>query len=309
MQLHDPPRPGDGHHVTHTIDVNDVISLKVFFQGSGAIPWINWTECPRNPVVSGDPHFWTWSKQKFDYHGECDLQLIESKNFGNGLGLDVQVRATQRSWYSFIETAAVRIGNDILEVGAHGVHYLNGVVSIDFSDAQNPPTLAGYPIKHDKYRRGKGGKENVYEIYLNNSEYITIRSYRDFLYVGLAPGEYLDLKDAVGLMGDWAIGSLYARNGKMPKALERNGRFKMSHSFRTNALRNIQFNVYHLRQQMLTEKCKNPKFRSQRLRLLAPGGVHTESNAFLMSWRRVISNQPRKSDTLIFSSRMRFRTR
>jgi len=212
--LADPPLPGDGKHVTYSINENDVTSLKVAFQGSGGIPYLTYLDCPANPTASGDPHFVTWSKSKFDYHGMCDLQLIESQKFGNGLGLDVQVRTTQRSWYSFIETAAVRIGNDVLEVGTHGIQYLNGNSNIDFANEEAPANLAGYPIKYNKYRRGKGGKERVYEIHLSEHEYIHIRAYKDFLFVSLAPGIYLDLHDAQGLMGDWEEGKMLARDGK-----------------------------------------------------------------------------------------------
>jgi len=208
-QLADPPTPGDGQHVTVAVNTNEVVSLKVAFEGSGGIPYLTYTDCPANPIAQGDPHFATWSKHSFDYHGMCDLQLIESNNFGNGLGLDVQVRTTQRSWYSFIDTAVVRIGNDILEVGTHGIHYLNGDAKIDFKK-----TLAGYPIKYDKYHRGKGGKERVYQIQLGEHEYIHIRAYKDFLFVSLAPGVYMDLQDAVGLMGDWSEGKMLARDGK-----------------------------------------------------------------------------------------------
>jgi hypothetical protein len=42
--------------------------------------------------AQGDPHFKTWRGQHFDFHGECDLVLLHSSEFGSGLGLDIHIR-------------------------------------------------------------------------------------------------------------------------------------------------------------------------------------------------------------------------
>jgi hypothetical protein len=46
--------------------------------------------------ANGDPHFKTWQGQHYDYHGECDLVLLHSSEFGSGLGLDVHIRTKLR---------------------------------------------------------------------------------------------------------------------------------------------------------------------------------------------------------------------
>jgi hypothetical protein len=37
-----------------------------------------------NGGAQGDPHFKTWQGQHFDFHGECDLVLLQSKEFESG---------------------------------------------------------------------------------------------------------------------------------------------------------------------------------------------------------------------------------
>merc|ERR1712151_340570 len=73
------------------------------------------------PVVApsgsnGDPHFKTWKNEHFEYHGQCDLVLVKDEKFADGLGIDVQIRTKLVRFWSYIKSAAIRIGSDILEV-------------------------------------------------------------------------------------------------------------------------------------------------------------------------------------------------
>ena len=57
--------------------------------------------------------------------GECDLVLLVAST----LDLRVHVRTRIRFEYSFIESAAVQIGDDVLEVSSFGSYAVNGVES------------------------------------------------------------------------------------------------------------------------------------------------------------------------------------
>ena len=57
----------------------------------------------------------TWGQTYYDYHGECDLVLLDAPSFAHGLGLTAHTRNKGRYGYSFIESAAIKIGDDILE--------------------------------------------------------------------------------------------------------------------------------------------------------------------------------------------------
>ena len=54
--------------------------------------------------------------------------MAKSPSFDNGIGLDVHARTTiiGGTW-SLASNAAIRIGNDILEIQNDGIHYINGV--------------------------------------------------------------------------------------------------------------------------------------------------------------------------------------
>lgn len=48
--------------------------------------------------------------------GGCDLVQLHNPNFNNGQGLDVHIRTKIVTWWSYIDRAAIRIGDDTIEV-------------------------------------------------------------------------------------------------------------------------------------------------------------------------------------------------
>merc|ERR1712183_677508 len=68
------------------------------------------------PGGQGDPHFMSWKGEHFEYHGQCDMILVKDDDFADGLGLEVQTRTKMIRYWSYIKQAAIRIGEDILEV-------------------------------------------------------------------------------------------------------------------------------------------------------------------------------------------------
>ena len=57
----------------------------------------------------------TWTGHPFDFQGECDLVLADAPHFADGLGMTVHIRTKIRYSYSYVESAIIRIGNDILQ--------------------------------------------------------------------------------------------------------------------------------------------------------------------------------------------------
>jgi hypothetical protein len=153
----------------------------------------------------GDPHFLTWRGHHFDYHGECDLVLIKSDKFESGLGLDVHIRTTLRGDMSYISSAALRIGSDVLEVESQGVYYLNGVLS-----AALPAEFSEFAFSHTQ----PTDKQHVFEVYLGGRERIKLKTYKDFVSVLIEQGHSKHFSDSVGLMGDFKMGHMIARDGK-----------------------------------------------------------------------------------------------
>jgi hypothetical protein len=165
--------------------------------------------CPDCNTVgcNGDPHFKTWRGQHFDYHGECDLVLLHSSAFesGLGLGLDVHIRTKIRRGFSFISSAALRIGKDLLEVESQGVYWLNGVLSADL-----PNEFSGFAFSHTQ----PTDKQHVFDVHLGGRERIKVKTYKDFVSVLIEQASGKHFGDSVGLMGDFRMGHMIARDGK-----------------------------------------------------------------------------------------------
>jgi hypothetical protein len=158
-----------------------------------------------NPGTEGDPHFKTWSGQHYDYHGECDLVLIHNAEFESGLGLDVHIRTKLRRDMSFVSSASLRIGKDILEVASQGVYWFNGVLKADL-----PDKFSGFALTHTQ----PTAKQHMFDVHLGGTEHLQIKTYKDFVSVMIEKGKSENFLHSVGLMGDFGMGHMLARDGK-----------------------------------------------------------------------------------------------
>lgn len=86
------------------------------------------------------PHFEIWGGVGVwcDFHGQCDLVCVDSPEFGVGVGLTVHIRSSPRCVYSHIETAAIKNGGDVLDIGAWGEFFWNGEANSAAKDADFP---------------------------------------------------------------------------------------------------------------------------------------------------------------------------
>jgi hypothetical protein len=66
------------------------------------------------------------------------LVFSRAPAFANGLGLEIHGLTQIESDYSYIESCAIRIGDEVIEIGGWGEHLLNGV-----DDAIMPSTISG----------------------------------------------------------------------------------------------------------------------------------------------------------------------
>jgi hypothetical protein len=123
----------------------------------------------------------------YSYHGQCDLVLARSVEFGAGLGMDVHARTSIVDSWSLISDAAIRIGEDIFEVANDDTYLLNGKDSVEF-----PFTMAGqYTVtkftesisKTDESGETLATTQTRYIIDLGNNENISIGNYRSMLSV------------------------------------------------------------------------------------------------------------------------------
>jgi len=158
----------------------------------------------------GDPHFKDWSGEDFDFHGECDLVLGNAPSFGNGQGLNVHVRTKHQVAYSYIEAAAVKIGDDTFELGSYGEWFLNGVEGADIEEDTN---LAGYRLTVDEKSTKK---KQIFNLHLTKDSKIVMSAYKQLVRVDwdISGADFEQFSDISGLMGSWQSGTHFARDGQ-----------------------------------------------------------------------------------------------
>ena len=170
--------------------------------------------------AGGDPHFRTWSGNRYDFHGHCDLLLLKSPHFGQGQqkhpkdqGLSVHIRSAPfKMVYSYISDIAIQIGDDVLEIGSEGKHYINGVPQQ--IGATHP--VGGYPILSMMTKNGR----HVFRVHLGldrekqyHGQELTIREYKDWITIGVHHPSPEDFADSIGLMGSYPQGTWLGRDG------------------------------------------------------------------------------------------------
>ena len=169
-------------------------------------------------AATGDPHIKTWSGEKFDFMGSCDLVMVKSESYGNGLGLEVQLRTQIRNGdnWSFISAVAIQIGDSTLEVDADGNFFLDGDANVDLFSTK----LSGRRITWQSTRIKSGLTFQQFTVHLgtngnsNEDEKFIIHVKHGLLNVLFENVESSDLGDSVGLMGSYKDGgALIGRDG------------------------------------------------------------------------------------------------
>ena len=120
--------------------------------------------------------------------------------------MDIHIRTTIRDDWSFISAAAVRIGEDILEVQSNKKHYFNGV-----ENAPLPKQWAGFRTKH-MISKHKNRPER-FIVYVGPGR-IEMRVYGDFVGVYIENPLEEHFGDAVGLMGNFKTSKWLLRDGE-----------------------------------------------------------------------------------------------
>lgn len=134
--------------------------------------------------------------------------FLDAPNFDNGNGLTIHLRTTLRYAYSFIESLALKIGPDVLQVSSYGDYMLNGI-----SQASLPNNLSGFTVNHTQVSDIK----HRYVVDLGNSgnsdEMILIETFKDWVSVKVQHLDGPHFKDSTGMMGKFHTGTKLARDG------------------------------------------------------------------------------------------------
>jgi len=118
--------------------------------------------------------------------------------------LNKTVRTQKRHGYSYIESAAIKIGDDILEVGAYGGYMLNGV-----SNAEMPNTLDRYNTVYEKVN----DKVHRFEIDIGKGQTVVVKTLKDLVAVSVHNATAEDFASSQGLLGTFSGGERVGRDG------------------------------------------------------------------------------------------------
>ena len=151
----------------------------------------------------------TWTGRIYDFMGECDLLLTKSVAFGNGLGFEAQIRTTIVDDWSYVSSAAIKIGEDVLEIQSGGVHFLNGVEDANLKKS----VFGGFQVNKHGGKKDDGSVKARYVIKMKAQGKLEIKVYNDFVSVLIGKARFKDFHDSVGLMGSFEEGELMGRDG------------------------------------------------------------------------------------------------
>lgn len=162
------------------------------------------------PNTSGDPHFATWGGEKYDFHGGCDLVLLQSESYANGLGLNIHIRTKINTWWSYIESAVIQLGEHTLEVTSQdgGLYWLNGEKEshkVENGDA----TLGDYGVH---FRRVNDHQTQI-RIDLGDGNAAAIETFKKFTRVNVVPRSIDGFNGSTGMLGSYPGGQRVARDG------------------------------------------------------------------------------------------------
>jgi len=157
---------------------------------------------------NGDPHFKTWKNEHFEYHGQCDIVMVSNPNFANGLGIDIHIRTKIVRFWSYIQRAVIRIGNDILEVEGSPETF-KVVYWINYEHQGELVDLGGFPVSINE-------NKNLYSIDLGSmypGEQIQFKTFKEFVGVKIVGASESSFGSSTGITGNFASGKTYARDG------------------------------------------------------------------------------------------------
>jgi len=172
--------------------------------------------CPaQSPSGSnGDPHFTTWKDEHYEFHGQCDLVLAKDPQSLSGsldMGWDVHIRKKIVRFWSYIQSVAIRIGNDVLEIQGNADSNIEPKYWINFEYQGDLVTLGGFPVT----QTSSSDRKRSYLIDMSSKKpgySIQVDLYREFVGVKFN-GNKNGYRNTVGLLGDASTGKMLARDG------------------------------------------------------------------------------------------------
>lgn len=174
--------------------------------------------------ATGDPHITLFGGKKYDFHGGCDLVLLSNPAFAHGLGLHIHIRTKIQTWWSYIESAVVKIGDDTLEImggeaGEEVKYWVNGQPG-DANVAEDANLLA--MMDNLKGKLGDhspityhhiSAKQHRFRIDTGYGQALALETFKTWVAVNLKAVNDRQWAGSLGLMGSYPHGEMVARDG------------------------------------------------------------------------------------------------
>jgi len=214
-------------------------------------------ETPLTPIQAasfGDPHIKTWTGERYDFHGICDLVLLQNRDF-NGVGMDIHIRTKKVQRWSFISSAVLRIGSETLEVmGSGNKYWINGMEGGDLKKG-----VSGFAIVHRVVSR----QQEEFRVVLDDAadEAIVLSTFKDMVRVDVKSASSKNYGRSLGLLGTFVGGLKIGRDKET--VIEDNNAF--GQEWQVLASEEMLFHVAEGPQ--APEKCSIPSLETVQRRL------------------------------------------
>lgn len=161
--------------------------------------------------TGGDPHFTLFNGNKYDFHGGCDMVLLQNPQFADGLGLNIHIRTQIKATWSHIKAAAVQIGENVLEITAGTTHLvqLNGEEAKELQTGE--ASLGDYAVKFTRINDHQ--TRTRIDLGSRAGDAISIETFKAFVRVNVSPKTPTMFAGSNGLLGSYPTGRMMARDG------------------------------------------------------------------------------------------------
>ena len=156
----------------------------------------------------------------YDFHGGCDLVLLDNPQFLNGLGMKIHIRTQIETWWSYVSSSAIQVGDETLEIVGGDQEqwlFLNGKPNDPLEDGKwYTGSLSGlfFRFKQTKLRAGTNREAHLYlEKGVDDSEKVFMKSFHEFVKVEMDAKESKHYAGSFGLLGRFPDGKRVGRDG------------------------------------------------------------------------------------------------
>ena len=157
----------------------------------------------------GDPHVTTFRGQRYEFHRPGNFVLLSNPDYANGLGLEIHVKSKVNDWWSYIESAELRIGDETLLVCGgqeHARYWINGEEGFSGLEPGEGMRIWLKQETAEVHIRQVNSKQLQLRVDLGNDEGVVVETFREFVRVDVQANDSADkggLVNGVGLMGSY----------------------------------------------------------------------------------------------------------